>query len=148
MLLENTTKEVYLNAKNNLVCTTDWFEPRSVLKDLKKDLSIEDEVARGVMSIRQLSLLRNQLKADLAIYGQTYEEKLTRHERGFLVACGVDLNAEPWKKVGDQVRKEKVEQKAEPGQPLGVVSAPSAGSEPPDDPLRALRRLAEAWLGR
>jgi hypothetical protein len=147
MLLENTTRNVYLKAKNNLVCAIKQFDPEDALTLLQEDLSVEDEeVARGVLSIRQLSLLRTQLKSDLAIYGQTYTKELARHERRFLEACGVDLGAEPWRRVEPEDRIERVERKAEAGQPLGVPTQPSkAGGEEEADPLRALWRLVESW---
>jgi hypothetical protein len=149
MLLEDTTKNVYLNAKHNLVCATDRFKPQSARRLLKEDLPVDDEVARGVLSIRQLSLLRTQLKADLAIFGQSYTKRLARHEREFLIECEVDLNTEPWSRVEREDRTEEVEREAEPGQPLGIPLVSSSEEEPPrDDPLGALWRLVETWRGR
>jgi hypothetical protein len=118
---------------------------------LNQDLlaEVEEEAARGVLTIRQLSLLRTQLKADLAIFGQSYTKKLGRHEREFLIEREVNLNSEPWSRVEPEDRKEEVERKAEPGQPLGIPLVSSSDEEQPrDDPLGALRRLVETWRGR
>jgi hypothetical protein len=149
MLLEDVTKNVYLTAKHNLVCATDKFKPNSAWVALNQDLSVDQEVARGVLSIRQLSLLRTQLKADLAIFGQSYTKELARHEREFLIECEVKLNREPWSRVEREDRKEEVVRKAEPGQPLGIPLVSSTDEEQSrDDPLAALWRLVETWRGR
>jgi hypothetical protein len=145
MLLENTTRNVYLKAKNNLVCAIDRFEPQEAWTLLKEDLPVDDAAARGVLSIRQLSLLRTQLKSDLAIYGQTYTRQLARHERRFLEECEVDLSAEPWKRV-PTAGIERVEGKTEPGQPLGIPTQPATSDSAVEDPSRALWRIVEAWL--
>jgi hypothetical protein len=147
MLLENTTRNVYLKAKNNLVCAIDRFEPQEAWTLLKVDLPVDDDAARGVLSIRQLSLLRTQLKSDLAIYGQTYTRQLARHERRFLEECGVDLDAEPWRRV-PTIGIDRVERTTEPGQPLGVPTQPSASDRADEDPLRALWHIVESWRRR
>jgi hypothetical protein len=93
----------------------------------------------------QLSLLRTQLKSDLAIFGQNYTKGLVRHERLFLEECQVDLRSEPWKRVvGSSDRTEGPEPTGEPGQPLVIPRARPA-EEPGEDPLRALWRMVESW---
>lgn len=136
MLLEDTTRNVYLNGKHNLVCATDKFRPQQAWDDIKADLPIDDERARGVLSIRQVSLLRTQLKSDLAIFGQTYTRKLARHERRFLEECGIDLRAKPWSQAvasGDRI--EEVIRNAEPDQPLVLPTESSNPERSAEDPL-------------
>ena len=146
MLLENTTRNVYLKAKHNLMCATGKLEPPAAWEAITADLAKEDdERVRGVFSIRQLSLLRTQMKSDLAIFGQSYTKRLARHEHRFLEECGVDLRSEPWKEaVGSTDQTERPRPTAEPGQPLVIPRARST-EEPGEDPLRALWRMVESW---
>lgn len=97
MLLEATTRTVYLDAKHNLVCATAALRPAGLL-DLLPDTLTEDQ-RRGCLSIRQLSLLRTQLKADLAIYGSPFVGELTAHEKAFLRHCNVRMWRQPWRKA-------------------------------------------------
>ena len=48
------------------------------------------------MAIRLISLLRTQLKSDLAIYGATYSGKLNEYESLFLERSDVDLPSKAW----------------------------------------------------
>jgi hypothetical protein len=117
MLLESTTRTVYLNAKHNLVCARNRFKPQEAWVHIKRDLRMDEECVRGVLSIRHLSLLRTQLKSDLAIFGQPFKEELASHERLFLEKCGVDLRARPWSSASPSGKEEVVRQ-AEVDQPL------------------------------
>ena len=124
MLLNTDTRNVYLKAKHNLVCDPSRVEPDGLLELIRQDLTqngashpdcdtppLEDDTLRGVMSIRQLSLLRTQLKNDLAIFGDVYSGTLSRHEREFLEACHIDLNKRPWRSATEgDVRLETVDQ--------------------------------------
>jgi hypothetical protein len=103
MLLTKVTRNVYLSAKHNLVCEDTELDPirfRVWLQRTKRigedgpHLSCEE---RGCYSIRQLSLLRTQMKTDLAIYGLPYTGALYPHELEFLRGCGVDLRRKPWR---------------------------------------------------
>jgi hypothetical protein len=102
MLLSKLTRNVYLNTKHNLVCDDAHLEPDRFHAWLKKTGRIGHGNSltwkeRGCLSIRQLSLLRTQMKTDLAIYGQPYAEHLARHEKTFLRGCGVKLWRKPWR---------------------------------------------------
>jgi hypothetical protein len=122
MLLEVTTREVYLNAKHNLVCTIRKFKPPDVWDTIRKDLpDLDEEQVRGVLSIRQLSLLRTQLKSDLGIFGETYTHNLTQHDRRFLEKAGVDLGSKPWKQAAkSSPRSQQVLRTTDSDQPLVV----------------------------
>jgi hypothetical protein len=81
---------VHLVAKNNLVCGDGQLQPPSLWRPGLTDLD------RAQLSIRQLSLLRSQMKADVAGYGLLYEPILSNDERAFLLYCGADLRQPPW----------------------------------------------------
>lgn len=85
MLLDEPTRTVFLRAKDNLVAREDELKPKGILQLLPADMSSEDR--QGCMSIRQLSLLRTQMKADFSIYGFPYVTGLSEHERQFLEGC-------------------------------------------------------------
>lgn len=113
MLLEPATRNVYLNAKHNLVCAEDQIRPSEAWTAIKDDLrrsgaKLDDDDVRGVLSIRQLSLLRTQLKTDLAIYGQIYTTALAQHEREFLKECNIDSDTRPWRAAFASERAENV----------------------------------------
>jgi hypothetical protein len=74
---------------------SDFYRVRdfSLLDLLPKDLS--DDEKQGCLSIRQLSLLRTQMKTDLAIYGVPWVKGLHLHERAFLRYSGVCLSRNP-----------------------------------------------------
>lgn len=103
MLLDDTSKSVYLAVKHNLVCRTRELRPDALADLVCEDLgrtgqedALDEVVVRGILSIKQLSLLRTQLKSDLRIYGQTYSEVLHRHEVVFLRGTGVRLESRAW----------------------------------------------------
>ena len=104
LLLENVSKSVYLAAKDNLILPVDKIVP---LESRRKMLALsgsELERQRGLLARRQFSLLRNQLKSDLAEYGRPYVSGLDPEDVAFLRACGVKVNRKPWK-----VRRAKLE---------------------------------------
>jgi hypothetical protein len=94
MLLEEPTRSVYLNAKHNLLCEDDELRPANILESLPARMTSEQK--RGCLSIRQISLLRTQMKTDLAIFGVPFASDLRRHERWFLMYSGVRLTRKPW----------------------------------------------------
>ena len=51
----------------------------------------------GKLSVRQLSLLRTRLKADLAVYRRVYDRDLTPEDKAFLRLCGENLLRRPWR---------------------------------------------------
>jgi hypothetical protein len=97
MLLNGVTKTVYLAAKSNLVCPDDKMQPAAVGEELKDRSADEVEQLRGQLSIRQLSLLRTQMKTDLAIYGRPFGPRLKDSDEAFLRHCGVQLSKKPWR---------------------------------------------------
>lgn len=97
MLLGGGTRTIYLRVKDNLVCPIDYFEPESIRTRLKMMSQEEQDKERGRLSIRQLSLLRSRMKADLEVYGPPYHNKLDDDARALLRWCGEDLSAKVWR---------------------------------------------------
>ena len=86
MLLTATTRDVYLSVKHNLICESSDVRPAGLAGRIQAQLGLPtgqelDETVRGTLAIRLISLLRTQLKSDLAIYGATYSGKLNDYER-------------------------------------------------------------------
>jgi hypothetical protein len=95
MLLSLQTRNIYLAAKENLICGVDELEPAALARRVRSN-DDPDEV-RGWASIRQLSLLRTSMRGDIAIYSSPWGQRLDTADKEFLIACGVDLNREPWR---------------------------------------------------
>jgi hypothetical protein len=91
ILLERESRDIYLTAKHNLVCQDADLLPPSLAKI--------DGIAerRGSLSIRQLSLLRSQMRADLRIFARWYYRGLNQTDKEFLSYCRINLNKKPWK---------------------------------------------------
>lgn len=96
MLLAGGTRAIYLAAKDNLVCPVEYYQPKLTQKKLLNLQPEEQEAERGRLSIRQLSLLRSRMKADLRIYGVTYHIDLNDDDKAFLTECGEKLSSKPW----------------------------------------------------
>lgn len=96
MLVGGTTRSIYLRVKDNLRCPIESYEPAQLREELKELNDEARDRARGRLSISQLSLLRNRMKADLAVYGQTYHIELDKHDEALLEHCGEDLTLKPW----------------------------------------------------
>jgi hypothetical protein len=84
MLLGVETRSIYLTVKTNLICAPDSFVPKSVANELR-----DSAAARSKHVIRQLSLLRSAMRADLEVYGKPWGKPLGNHDREFLYACRV-----------------------------------------------------------
>ncbi len=93
MLLTEETRNIYLQAKKNLICPTEELVPESLVEQAVRD----GDAARGQASIDQLSLLRTSMRADIRIYTQPYDEELSPEDIGFLKASKVDLRRPPWR---------------------------------------------------
>jgi hypothetical protein len=109
LLLDRGAHAVYLTAKANLVCTAADLVPRlSAVAVQECDGHGHEQAARDRLSRRQLSLLRTQLKGDVAICGVPSGPPLSPTDIGFLEACGVNVQQPPWQlstKVGASLRR-------------------------------------------
>lgn len=101
MMLEQLSRNVYFEAKDNLIRPVEELTPKESRGRLMSLSGTELEVERGRLAQRQLSLLRTQLKSDLAIFGEPYGPKLGEEDRAFLRHCHVDINRKPWNGAAD-----------------------------------------------
>lgn len=84
MLLSTHTRVIYLTVKTNLVCDWDEFVPVSKQAGIRGNIEARSEIV-----IRQLSLLRTAMRADLEVYGKSWGKSLDDDDRQFLYACQV-----------------------------------------------------------
>ena len=96
MFMDERTRPLYLCVKDNLIRDLEYYQPPSLRLKLEKLAPEEREQARGYLSIRQLSLLRNRMKADLEVYGLPYHVNLNEDDQALLDYCGEDLSSKPW----------------------------------------------------
>jgi hypothetical protein len=99
MLLTQDTRQLYLMAKKNLVVDDAQVRPVAARERIAGLATpAERERARGELAMRQLSLLRTQMKADLDIYGRMYGKEPDEEDRAFLRDCGLDPDRRPWRR--------------------------------------------------
>jgi len=96
MVLTEPTRTLLLHALDNLVCPDDELFPASLVANVPTNPA-EREQWRGELSQDQLSLLRTQMRCDLAIFGRVYAGALLPRDVSFLRACGVNPDREPWR---------------------------------------------------
>jgi len=97
LLLESVTKNVYLAAKDNLIRPVEEIVPVLTRRRLLRLSGDELERQRGLLARRQFSLLRTQLKTDLAVYGRPYGPLIDDEDAAFLTECGVNVRRKPWR---------------------------------------------------
>jgi len=150
MLLTATTKDVYLKVKHNLICeSSSDLHPAGLAEQINEALGLPagselNDKVRGTLAIRLISLLRTQLKSDLAIYGATYSGKLNYCERFFLIKSGVDLRSKAWAKAAGLnprwrwiQRKPKVADR----RPKETPEVTPEGPQPQPSPLQGMRAI-------
>jgi hypothetical protein len=99
MLLTRDARQMYFAVKENLVAKLDDVQPeiaRRRISALESDEACQRE--RGKLSMRQLSLLRTQMKADLDIYGRIFGLPPTEEDRAFLRYCALNPDKRPWRR--------------------------------------------------
>jgi hypothetical protein len=97
MLMADGTGRLYETATENLVRRHDEVEPVSEGGRLAALPLQEQDAAHGDLSVRQLTLLRTRMKADLAVYGRVYDRDLSLEDQAFLRLCGENLRRRPWR---------------------------------------------------
>ena len=98
MFMGDGTRAIYLLAKDNLVRELAFYRPESLRDRMVNLPEKEQERARGLLSIRQLSLLRNRMKAELGVFGIPYHVNLNCLDEDFLRECKQDPKKKPWNK--------------------------------------------------
>jgi hypothetical protein len=93
------TRDLFVGVHVNLVCPISSVKPVLLSEQLAVLPHAEAEHRRGCVIIRQASLLRTQLKWDLAMYlGVNYYSDLRPDDRAFLRSCGVSPWRRPWRR--------------------------------------------------
>ena len=97
MVLGEPARSIYLKAKENLG-TEDLndLEPARVRGFVNTKPEDEREETRRRIAVRQLSLLRTAMRADLGIFGKIYGGPLSEEDKAFLRCCGARLWRRPW----------------------------------------------------
>jgi hypothetical protein len=97
MVLAEDTRNVYLTAKENLTSPDEKLKPRVLRERILALPPDAREEARGQASVRQFSLLRTSMRADLLVFTGPWGEPLNAEDRAFLDACGVRRWRRPWR---------------------------------------------------
>jgi len=92
------TRDLFVGFRSNLVCPIGAMVPGRLATELAALAPPDAERRRGCVVIRQASLLRAQLKADLSLhFGFDYYSRLLPEDRAFLVSCGISPRRPPWR---------------------------------------------------
>jgi hypothetical protein len=95
------TRNLFVGTHVNLVCPISAVKPAVLAEQLAALPQAEAQRRRGCAAIRQVSLLRTQLKRDLAMhFGVNYYPDLHPDDRAFLRSCGLSPRRQPWRQRG------------------------------------------------
>jgi hypothetical protein len=98
VFLPARTRDLYIGLRTNLVCPINEMQPSTLARQLALLSPEEAELRRGCVSVHQFSLLRTQLKGDMAIHrGYWYYRTLRPGDREFLRSCGLSSWRGPWR---------------------------------------------------
>nr|WP_042179160.1 hypothetical protein [Kibdelosporangium sp. MJ126-NF4]CEL13664.1 hypothetical protein [Kibdelosporangium sp. MJ126-NF4]CTQ99350.1 hypothetical protein [Kibdelosporangium sp. MJ126-NF4] len=98
MLASAAVRNLFVGVHTNLTCPIAAMKPSVLAAQLVALPHAEAERRRGCAVIRQVSLLRTQLKRDLAMhFGVDYYSDLHPEDRAFLVSCGMSPRRRPWR---------------------------------------------------
>ncbi|HSE43237.1 MAG TPA: hypothetical protein VLH08_20935 [Acidobacteriota bacterium] len=96
--LSDRTRRLYLTVKDNLICPDEELKPTELYIIIKKLPAEERSKKRGEISIRQLSLMRARMRADLEVFGSLFFGELRDEDKFFLEYCGENLQQKPWRR--------------------------------------------------
>lgn len=98
MFLDGVTREMFFMAKKNLTCDVSAYCPTELGYGLGTLFEEHQELVRGYLSAKQLSVLRTQMKSDLTVYASARSsDKLEPHEKAFVAGVGGNPYAKPWR---------------------------------------------------
>jgi hypothetical protein len=117
MLLATDTRELYLTVKKNLICDAEEFVPAALRGRIRSS-----DAERSSVCVRQLSLLRSTMRADIEVFGRPWGKPLDEDDRAFLLACGVRT----WRLL--RTRRDRLRER------LRVTRRPAARRTAPDAP--------------
>lgn len=101
MFLGNSTRNMYLIAKHNILCPDAELKPESLAKKVLEIPELEREKKRSELTTRQFSLLRHKMRVDLAVYGSSFFDSLNQEDRAFLKHCKEKWWADYWINSGN-----------------------------------------------
>jgi hypothetical protein len=108
MVLSEDTRAIYLTVKNNLVCPAHDVQPKALRHSIEAAEPGEADALRGEALVRQLSLMRTSMRADLLVYSGPWGRKLGQDDRRFLAACGISRWHRPWRPTLRRVPRAQV----------------------------------------
>ncbi|MFI5564395.1 hypothetical protein ACIA2T_34320 [Amycolatopsis japonica] len=98
ILTSAAARDLFVGVHSNLVCPIGAMKPAVLAAQLTALSPADAERRRGCAIVRQVSLLRTQLKKDLAMHlGVDYYTDLQPDDRAFLVSCGLSPRRRPWR---------------------------------------------------
>lgn len=98
VFMPQPTRDLFVAVAANLICPVDSMKPAMLGTELADLPAAEAERRRGCASIRQVSLLRTQLKIDLAMHlGFRHYSDIHPDDRAFLRGCGISPWRRPWR---------------------------------------------------
>lgn len=97
IFLGDSARKMYLNSKQNLLCSFDELKPAVLQKNINRDIFKTDQY-RSDLAVEQLSLLRHMLRTDLAVYGNVHFKEMSKLETLFIEGCGESLKDQQWRK--------------------------------------------------
>ena len=105
IFLPGATRNLFVGVRSNLVCPIPSMKPASLAEELAGLSDADAERRRGCVVIRQVSLLRTQLKSDVDLhFGFSYYSALRADDRAFLKSCGISPWRKPWRHDLKQLR--------------------------------------------
>lgn len=98
ILTSAEARNLFVGVHTNLICPIGAMKPTVLATRLTALSPADAERSRGCAIIRQISLLRTQLKEDLAMHlGVDYYTDLQPDDRAFLLSCGLSPRRRPWR---------------------------------------------------
>jgi len=98
IFMSRVTRDLFVAVQGNLVCSVGSVKPEALATQLAGLPAEEAERRRGCACIRQVSLLRTQLKVDLSLHvGFRHLSEMHPVDRAFLRTCGLSPWRQPWR---------------------------------------------------
>jgi hypothetical protein len=98
IFMPRVTRDLLVAVQHNLICPVGSIKPEALAAQLTELPGEEAERRRGCASIRQVSLLRTQLKVDLSLHaGFRHLSDIHPVDLAFLRTCGLSPWRQPWR---------------------------------------------------
>jgi hypothetical protein len=98
ILTSAAVRNLFVGVHTNLRCPIGAMKPTGLAAQLAALPHADAERRRACAIVRQVSLLRTQMKRDLAMhFGVDYYSDLHPDDRAFLISCGLSPRRRPWR---------------------------------------------------